>query len=152
MGTNKFDFLSRHNTECKKSFLMHCQLIIASPRAVESRNNIFLCKQGTQNGKFACTGNLTVRIHDYATSVHASRSSRAARITAQQRCSLVWQKAIGRFACSINALKPLRGSIVFARCFETLKKGLWKLEGALVEATKREVLHWAVGEQGSKQG
>jgi hypothetical protein len=47
-GANKFDFLSRHNTECKKSFLMQCQLIIASQGAAESRNNIFLCKQGTE--------------------------------------------------------------------------------------------------------
>lgn len=99
-----------------------------------------------QNGKFVWTGYLTVRIHDSAndaTSLHAA----GLPTCAQQRCRnfIGWRKPIGRFACSINALEPLRRSIRIRAVFRNVEKRFVEVEGSLVEATKFEVLHWAVG-------
>lgn len=134
---------------------MPCQLIIASQGTVESRNNIFLCKQGTQNGKFAWTGYLTVRIHDGAndaTSLHASRSSRPAGIAGQQPCRNFIGLAEGdRTICMQHQrLKPLRRRIRIRAVFRNVEKRFVEVEGSLVESTKREVLLWAVGEQGRR--
>jgi hypothetical protein len=84
-----------------------------------------------QNGKFVWTGYLTVRIHDSAkdaTSLHAA-GLRDLHATAMPEFH--WSG--GRRSDDLHAASTpsslCGGAFAFARCFETLKKGLWKLKG-----------------------
>jgi hypothetical protein len=77
------------------------------------------------------------------------RDLRGSQRSSHAGISLVWRKAIGRFACSINA-QAFAERIRIRAVFRNVEKRFVEVEGSLVEATKREVLHWAVGEQGRR--